>query len=476
MEIMNIMDRRGFLRGLGYGALGLAGSACASRAGGPWARPSKGERPNFVFILVDDLGWADTGCYGNTFYETPNIDRLAGEGMRFTAAYAACPVCSPTRASILPGKYPARPHLTDWIPGHKRPKAKLEVPVFNQELPLQEVTIAEALREAGYASASLGKWHLGHAPFYPGHQGFDVNFAGDHRGQPPSYFYPYRIPSVHEGQPGEYLTDRTTDEALRFIEQNADRPFFVYLSHYAVHTPLQAKQALIEQYKAKVRPDQAHRNPVYAAMVHSVDESVGRVLDKLDELGIAGRTVVFFMSDNGGLARVTSNAPLRAGKGTLYEGGIREPMIVRGPGVVEPGSLCHVPVTSVDFFPTLLEMARVTPRVKDIDGVSLAPLLRRQGRFQRDALYWHYPHYHPGGATPAGAVRCGDYKLIESYEDGRLELYDLKADIGEENNLAGQMPEKAAELRQMLHEWLEAVNAQMPSPNRDYEPAGKVGD
>jgi arylsulfatase A-like enzyme len=416
------------------------------------------------------MGWVDTGCYGSTFYETPNIDRLAGQGVRFINAYAACPVCSPTRASILTGKYPARLRLTDWIPGHKMPKAKLKGPEFHQELPLDEVTIAEALKDAGYRSASIGKWHLGKAPFDPEHQGFNVNFAGGYNGHPESYFYPYKVPPVPNGRAGEYLTDRLTDEALRFIEENRDRPFFLYLPHYAVHTPLQAKEAMIAKYRDKAKPGQGQNNPTYAAMIQSVDEGVGRVMDKLEALAIAERTIVFFMSDNGGLVPVTSNAPLRAGKGTLYEGGIREPMIVRWPGVTEPGAVCDTPVISVDFFPTILDMAGVKPRVKDVDGLSLVPLLKHRKPVHRHRLYWHYPHYHPGGAHPSGAVRDGDYKLIESYENGHVELYNLKTDISEADNLAEKMPEKARDLRESLHRWLETVDAQMPMPNPDYDP------
>ena len=468
---MKKLNRRDFLRTVGCGALGALGSAYLIRPGKAWAEISGGQKPNFVFILIDDLGWRDLSCYGSTFYETPHTDRLAREGMKFTNAYAACPVCSPTRASILTGKYPARLHLTDWIPGHKRPQAKLRVPEFNQQLPLEEVTIAEALKPLGYVSASFGKWHLGGKSFYPEDQGFDLNFAGDHRGQPPRYFYPYRIPNVQTGRKGEYLTDRLTDEAEKFIEKNKDKPFFIYLTHYAVHTPLQAKEELIARYRAKVKPGQAQKNATYAAMIQSVDESVGRIVRKLDELGIAGRTVVMFMSDNGGLVPVTSNSPLRAGKGTMYEGGIREPMIVRWPGVVEPGSTCDVPVTSVDFYPTILEIAgaKGVPG-QNVDGVSLVPLLKRTGALQRDAIYWHYPHYHPGGATPCGAVRQGDYKLIEFYEDGRVELYNLRKDIGERNDVASDMPEMAAGLRKKLADWRRVVNAQMPTPNPDYVP------
>jgi arylsulfatase A len=469
---MKKLDRRRFLKTLGHATLGAFGCASLSQAASVSAGPSGGRKPNFVFILIDDLGWTDLTCYGSAFYETPNTDRLAAQGMKFTDAYAACPVCSPTRASILTGKYPARLHLTDWIPGHSRPYAKLRVPQFNQQLPLKEVTIAEALKAAGYVSASFGKWHLGGKSFYPENQGFDLNFGGDHRGQPPSYFYPYRIPNVLTGQDGEYLTDRLTDEAEGFIEKNKDRLFFLYLSHYAVHTPLQAKPEMIAKYREKLKPDGTQKNPTYAAMIQSVDESVGRVLRKLDELKLADNTVVIFMSDNGGLIPVTSNHPLRAGKGTMYEGGIREPMIIRWPRVVEPGNSCSVPVTSVDFYPTILEIAGITDAVvENVDGVSLVPLLKRTRPLQREAIFWHYPHYHPGGATPCGAVRQGDFKLIEFYEDDRLELYDLKRDLGERNNLAAKTPEMARRLHQTLRGWRQAVNAQMPTPNPDHDPA-----
>ncbi len=477
---MRNVNRRQFFRTAGHAALGAFGSVFAARLGKAHSELPAARTPNFVFILIDDLGWCDLACYGSRFYETPNIDRLATEGMRFTNAYAACPVCSPTRASILTGKYPARLHLTDWIPGHKRPRAKLRVPDFNLQLPLEEVTIAEALKPAGYVSASIGKWHLSRPPgspdggksFYPDEQGFDLNFGGDHRGHPPSYFYPYKIPNILTGREGEYITDRLTDEAETFIEKNKDKPFFLYLSHYAVHTPLQAKKELIARYKQKVKPEDAQNNPTYAAMIQSVDEGIGRVMRKLHDLGIADRTVVMFMSDNGGLIPVTSNVPLRAGKGTLYEGGVREPMIVRWPGVTKPASECDVPVISVDFYPTILEIAGVkdTPG-HVVDGVSVVPLLRQSGSLQPRSLYWHYPHYHTGGATPSGAIRDGDFKLIEFFEDGRLELYNLKEDIGETKNLAPAMPQKAADLHANLDRWRRAVNAQLPAPNPDYGPS-----
>lgn len=480
------MDRRGFLKALGLGAAAVVvpgGLAVARRVSTP-----DRSRPNFVFFLIDDMGWTDLGCYGSRFYETPNIDRLARQGMRFTDAYAACPVCSPTRGSIVAGKYPARLGITQWIGGPNEPTA------YRHYLPLEDVTIAEALKEAGYATAFVGKWHLGSKDYYPQHQGFDVNIGGDSSGAPPTYFWPYKrnnraldeLPPG--GEEGEYLTDRLTDESIKFLEANRDKPFLLYLSHYAVHTPVESKPELTAKYKAKVEKMPEHEgprfvpvygryktrmvqdNPVYAGMVESVDDSVGRVMGKLDELGVADNTVVIFMSDNGGLSTVaregsTCNLPLRAGKGWLYEGGIREPMIVKWPGVVEAGGTCSEPVTSTDFYPTMLDMAGLPSRPEQhVDGVSLVSLLKQRGKPERQAIYWHYPHYHGSGSKPSGAVRAGDYKLIEWYEDNSVELYNLKDDISEKNDLAAEMPEKAAELRRMLHQWLERVGATVPTP------------
>ena len=444
--------------------------------------PRDSRPPNIVFILADDFGWADLSCYGSTYHETPNLDRLARQGMRFTNAYAACPVCSPTRASILTGRYPAHLNLTDWIPGRgDRPDQKLKSPAFNQQLPLEELTIAEALKPAGYTAASIGKWHLGAAPSYlPTQQGFDVNIAGTRRGSPPGYFYPYARPNRPEfalpglragGTDGEYLTDRLAREAARFIRENKDRPFFLYLSHFTVHIPIQPKPALLEKYQAKGIPERPHNNPHYAAMVQSLDESVGLVLETLDDLNLSDRTVVIFTSDNGGLSTregrhtpATSNAPLRAGKGHLHEGGIREPLIVRWPGVVEPGSVSDTPVTSVDFFPTIVEItgAQAKP-ARPIDGVSLVPLLRQTGPLPPRALFWHYPHYSNQGGRPGAAIRDGDYKLIEFYEDNKLELYNLATDIGETRNLAAQMPQRAKELRDRLDTWRKRMGAQIPT-------------
>jgi len=451
----------------------------------PQAVPSvAAAKPNIVFILIDDMGGADVGCFGSKYHETPNIDRLASQGMRFTDGYAACAVCSPTRASILTGKYPARLHLTDWIAGEgNRPSQKLKIPDWRMYLPLEETTVAKALKAAGYATASIGKWHLGGPEYYPEHHGFDLNIAGTHFGHPASYFWPYKGKShtvaglQDRGKEGEYLNDRLTDEAVKFIEQSKDRPFFLYFAHYAVHMPLMAKPELLAKYKAKTPPGE-QKNATYAAMVESVDDSVGRIMNTVETLGIASNTVIVFMSDNGGLwPQATCNAPLRAGKGYPYEGGIREPLIIKWPGATPPGSTCSVPVSSIDFHPTLLEMAGVA-QPGTVDGVSLVPLLKQTGAIRREALYWHYPHYWggvPSRVRPYGVVRAGDWKLIEFYEDMRVELYNLKEDVSEAHDLATDKPEKAAELRAMLHTWRESVGAQMPTPNPAFQgdPAGQ---
>jgi arylsulfatase A-like enzyme len=482
---MRQWTRRSFLRHLAAAAVGGPAALGRIAAAGSPGRKRPAGRLNFLFFLIDDLGWMDLGCQGSTFYQTPNIDRLAASGMRFTNAYAACPVCSPTRASILTGKYPARLNLTDYIGGARR--GKLIPADYVRHLPLEEVTVAEALEQAGYVTGFFGKWHLGGEGYLPDKQGFALNVGGYHRGAPRSYFSPYRNPQLADGPKGEYLTDRLADEAVKFLDKARDKPFLLYLSHYAVHTPLQAKEGLALIYKSKAarlpRPRgpkflpegkrmarQVQDHAVYAAMVHSVDESVGRVMAKLAALGLADRTAVVFMSDNGGLSTSegspTSNVPLRAGKGWLYEGGIREPMIISWPGKVEPGSVCDEPVTSTDFYPTMLAMAGLPLRPRQhCDGVSLVPLLKRSGRLRREAIYWHYPHYGNQGGSPGGAVRAGDWKLIEFFEDGRVELYNLKDDIGEKKDLSARMPAKADELRAMLHRWRRSVDARMPKPN-----------
>ena len=432
-------------------------------------------KTNIVLILADDLGWTDLACYGSDYYETPNIDRLAREGMKFMQAYSACTVCSPTRAALLTGKYPARLHITDWIPGQMPENPKLLVPDWTKYLPLEEVTIAQALHGAGYVSASIGKWHLGGEAYYPEKHGFDINVAGTEAAQPTTYFAPYHIKTLAEGTNGEYLTDRLGDEAVRFIEQHKDRPFFLYFPHFAVHLPVQGKQALVEKYRAKRRAGQRQTNAAYAAMIKSLDDTVGRVRQKLEELKLAEHTVVIFASDNGGRVPTTSNYPLRVGKGSCYEGGTRVPLIIHWPGVTKPGSVCETPVISMDLYGTILDIAAAPEGIRSgVDSVSLVPVLHGMGNLSRDALFWHYPHYQHyqlGGTTPYSAIRAGDFKLIEFFDDMRVELYNLREDIGEEHNLAERMPAKVEELRTHLHNWRKEVGAQMPSRNPSYDPS-----
>jgi len=458
-------------------------------------------RPNLVFILMDDLGWKDIGCYGSDFYETPNLDRLARQGVRFTNAYAACPVCSPTRASIMSGKYPANVGVTNFIGGHTRGRL-IDAPYVRQ-LPLEEVSLAAALREGGYATWHVGKWHLGERDYYPDRHGFEVNIGGCGWGMPNNgYFSPWGISTLADGPEGEYLPDRLMDEAIRLIKENDGRPFFLNLWDYCVHIPIQAKPEKIARYEAKARvlgldllpafeqgelfpcehkKDQhvmrrlLQSDPVYAAMIESVDENIGRLLQALEETGQADNTVIFFTSDNGGLATAegspTCNAPLAEGKGWMYEGGTREPLLVHWPGVTRPGGICEAPVTSPDFYPTMLEIAGLPLRPEQHqDGVSLAPLLRGEGAPEREAIYWHYPHYGNQGGTPGSSLRSGDWKLIEFYEDGRLELYNLREDVSEERNRADELPELTARLQRLLAAWRESVEAKMPQPNPDFAP------
>lgn len=445
------------------------------------------EKPNVVLIVIDDMGQRDCGAYGSTFFRTPNIDRLAKEGMKFTDAYAACPVCSPTRASLMTGKYPARLNLTDWLPGRgDRPDQRLNRPNINQQLPLEEITLAEALKKSGYFTGHVGKWHLGGTGFLPQDQGFDVNIAGDQTGSPRSYFAPYQnknasIPGLDDAPEGEYLTDRLGAEAVKLIAEHKDQPFFLYLPHYAVHTPLRAKADVIAKY-----PGQAvggrQSNPVYAAMVESMDDAVGAVLKALDDNKLADNTIVIFTSDNGGLATseggpfgATFNGPLREGKGHLYEGGTRVPFLVRYPGVVKPGSVCTTPVCSIDVFPTVLEFSGVTSDAQP-DGVSIMPLLKGDTIADR-ALYWHYPHYSNQGGKPGSSIRLGDYKLIEFFEDGRRELFDVRKNIGETRNIIEEKPDIASELSDKLTAWRESVGAKMMTPNPTFvaNPQAKNG-
>lgn len=484
------MNRRDFLKKCAATANGFILShfaltaGCASSGGSKKAALNQ-KRPNIIFIFIDDMGWRDVGFMGSKYYETPNIDKLAGQGMVFTNAYSNAPNCAPARACLLSGQYSPK-HGVYTVGSSSRGKSRLRklIPIENTtELDSNIVTFVEAIKPAGYVSASIGKWHLGDDPqFGPIAQGFDVNVGGYSAGHPQKgYFTPYNNPELSDGPEGEYLTDRLTDEALNFIETNKDRPFFLYLPHYAVHTPLQAKAELIEKYKNKPGSN-GQNNPKYAAMIESTDQGVGRIMDKLDELGLTEDTIVFFFSDNGGVRTITSNEPLRGGKGMLYEGGIREPMTVRWPGVVEPNTTSDTPVIGVDLFPTILEMAGVpTPEDKLLDGESIVPLLKGQGDLQREAIFWHFPAYLQGKAEgardqyfrtrPAGAVRAGDWKLIEYFEDGDLELYNLADDISEQNNLVETMPEKADELNTLLLDWRQEVNAPVPTElNPEYNP------
>jgi arylsulfatase A len=449
------------------------------------------QHPNVVILLADDLGWSDLGCYGGDLHETPNIDRLAREGVRFTQAYAM-PVCSPSRASILTGRHAARLHLTIWREGalgvpHDQ---KLIPPPAIADLPSSEVTVAEVLKGAGYLTFHVGKWHLGDAAHSPETQGFDLNIGGTHWGAPATYFYPFRGPSGSAGEfryvpgllgkPGDYLDDRLTDEALKLIAEAGDRPFFLNLCFHVPHTPIEGKEKLVAHYQGKLKPGLHHQNPGYAAMVQTLDDNVGRVLSELDQRKLSDRTLVIFASDNGGYVntnrglQVTDNTPLRSGKGSLYEGGIRVPLIVRLPGLTSPGQTCHESVMCTDFFPTITELCSSgsTPPAPagPLDGLSLVPLLKQpQSHLQRDALFFHYPHYYPT-TTPVSAVRMGDWKLLEYFEDNHIELYSLRDDPGERDNLALKQPERAAQLRKRLHEWWQEVGAQLPQSNPSYQP------
>jgi arylsulfatase A-like enzyme len=467
-------------------------------------------RSNVVFFLVDDLGVMDIGAYNpDTFYETPNIDRLAAEGMLFTHGYAANPVCSPSRYALMTGKHPSRPNSTNFFGGSRQ--GRFRPALVHAQMDLEEITLAEAFKEAGYATCFAGKWHLGPTEeFWPENQGFDVNIGGHSKGSPPGgYFAPYTNPRLESGPEGEHLPERLTREVNQFIEENHENPFFVYLSFYSVHTPLQGRPDLIEKYEQKaaqlsgideepefgpeeqvwpketvtvrqgkkrvqqtgqrlVRLRQQH--PTYAAMMESMDTAVGAVLDKLTVLGLDENTIICFTSDNGGLSTSegspTSNLPLRGGKGWLYEGGIREPFLIKAPGITQPGTVSNEPVVGMDFYPTLLNLTglNLNPQ-QHLDGVSLVPLLKNPAStLERDALFWHYPHYSNQGGFPGAVVRMGDYKLVERFEDGRVHLYNTADDLGEQNDLAESMPEKVAAMRNTLHAWYRKVDAKFLQP------------
>ena len=455
------------------------------------------KQTNFLFFLVDDMGWADIGANGSTFHETPHIDRLAKSGMRFTQGYAAGSVCSPTRASIMTGKHPVRVDITDWIPGQSnRPTNPLLHPEDRHSLPLEEVTLAEALKQHGYQTFFAGKWHLGKEGEWPTDQGFDINIGGHHKGSPPGgYYAPWTNPALKAKRKGEYLTERLTAESVKFLKsRDKTKPFLLYLSYYNIHTPIQPYKKRIDHYKSKaeksftgptpfeVEHDGKTRtrqdNPALASMVAAVDDSVGALLDKLEELKLDDNTVVIFFSDNGGLSTLGRigpgcNLPLRAGKGWLYEGGIREPTLIRAPGVTRPGSVSHKPMISMDFFPTMLDLAGLPLQPKlHVDGRSLLSQLKGNDTGQR-TLHWHYPHYHGSSWKPGASIRDGDWKLIEFYHYKNFELYNLAKDPGERTNLAKSNPSKAAELRAKLSAWQKQMKAKMPVPNPNYNAGGK---
>ena len=445
----------------------------------PLSSQAQDRPPNIIFMLIDDMGWTDLGCYGSKYYETPHLDQLAKDGMRFTQAYSACTVCSPTRAAVLTGKSPARLHITDWIAGHTRPHARLTIPEWTKHLPEAEETLAERLKTRGYATASIGKWHLGGADHYPEKHGFDVNIGGTDAGSPPSYFSPYKIATLTDGPEGEFLTDRLTTEAIGFIEKNKDQPFFIYLPHYAVHTPIMGKPDVVAKYQAK-KADGSHSNPVYAALVESVDDGVGRLRETLQKLNLSENTIFVFTSDNGGLSGTvgaqgwkpgpTDNSPSRLGKGSAYDGGVHIPLIIAWPGTIEPGTTNDSPVISYDHVPTLLE-ATGTPLKEGqvVDGESLLPLLTQKDILKREAIYWHYPHYHPGSATPYSAIRAGDWKLVEFFDDQHVELYNIRRDVGEADNVAAVEPDIAQKMQKQLHDWRTQVGAQLPVENELYD-------
>lgn len=456
------------------------------------------KRPNILFILVDDLGYHDLGYTGSTFYETPNIDRLASEGMVFTNAYAASPICSPSRAGIMAGKHPARLNLTDYIPGNRHygphKDQKLASHPFKLYLDNRETTIAEALREDGYSTFFAGKWHLGETrDYFPDKQGFDINIGGNNTGHPSGgYFSPYKNPQLPDGPDGEYLTDRLTTETIQFMAKTKDSPFFAYLSFYTVHLPLQGKPEKVKKYQERLKdmnygPDGFSKEgntytklvqnmPHYASMVESLDENIGRLLDALEKNGLTENTMVIFTSDNGGMATSsqtgnipTTNLPLRAGKGYLYEGGIKVPLIFRWPGNIVAESSSNKPVIGTDFYPTILDMAGIR-RAHDhaVDGISLKPLLKKNS-FKERPIFWYYPHYSGGlGGIPSAAIREGGYKLIRFFEDDHYELYNINGDTSEEYDLTTKLPKKANRLKQKLNNWLKDMAVQLPYENPVY--------
>jgi len=448
------------------------------------------DRPNIVLILADDLGAVDLGCYGADLIETPRLDALAKESVLFRQAYASAPVCSPTRAALMTGKHPARVGITIWAEGSLAgpQNRKLIQGESKHDLPQEEITLAERLHDAGYATGLVGKWHLGDGDHAPETQGFDVNVGGTRWGAPQTFFWPYRgsgrfgqefryVPGLPLGKPGDYLTDKLTDSAIAFIDSARERPFFLYLAHHAPHTPIEAPADLVEHFKTKLRPEMKHQNAGYAAMIKSLDDNVGRVLDHLKTCGLADKTIVVFTSDNGGyigidrrsgfIAPCTNNAPLRSGKGSLYEGGIRVPLLIRGPGW-QAGER-QQPAVTADLFCTLLSAAGIVPAENQpADGLDLTPILKSStAKLSRETLYWHYPHYYET-TTPVSAVRSGDWKLLDYFEDGHRELYNLRDDPTESRDLAAANSDKVVELAKELTQWQPSVGAKLPQPNPQY--------
>ena len=486
------VSRRRFLKTAGLAGAALAGGGLLSRleSMAAAAEAGTGEKPNILLINVDDLGWKDLSCMGSTYYHTPNIDRLAKQGMLFTNHYASAPVCAPSRACMMSGQYSPRHGLYSvWVTNPPPRNEHKVVTPKNRKFAPGIVTIAETLDDAGYANAHVGKWHIGDEGTGPKAQGFDVNVAGSTAGMPKTYFSPYKMKYLKNGPKGEYLPDRLTDEAIDFMRGGRNRPFFVNMAYYTVHClaagRLEAKQETIDRYKGK-KGEGRQCNPTYAAMVEIMDRNVGRLLDELDRLGVADKTLVVFTSDNGGWGPGTDSAPLRGQKGMLYEGGIRVPLIVRWPGKVKPGAVCDEPVINIDFYPTFCEaLGLEPPRNQPLDGVSLLPLLTGKAEtLGRDAIFWHFPAYTkrwPDNTTldtpfitrPVGVIRMGDWKLMEFFEEGRLELYNLREDPGETKNLASERPEKLRELHERMKKWRKDTNAAVPSePNPGYAPKG----
>jgi arylsulfatase A-like enzyme len=462
--------------------------------GMPLSAAETRKRPNVLFILADDLGWRDLSVEGSTFYESPNIDRIAKSGVRFTQGYAGCQVCSPSRATIMLGKTPARHGITDWIgaaegTGWKR-NTKLLPAKYVHALPASDTSLAESFLEAGYRTFFAGKWHLGDKGSFPEDHGFEINVGGHHRGSPPGgYFAPYRNPKMKDGPAGESLPQRLGRETAKFIDDHSTEPFFAYLSFYSVHGPIQSTKPLWAKYRAKAeklaKPDhrfivdrtspvrQVQDHPVYAGMIEAMDDAVGIALAALDRNGLTENTIIVFTSDNGGVSagdgKATSNLPLRGGKGRQWEGGIREPYYIAGPGVKLPGTTCDVPVIGADFYPTLLALTGQKARPKQhLDGVNLVPLLQGQKKIVSRPLFWHYPHYGNQGGEPSAIIRDGDWKLIHYYEDGRDELYNLANDVSEQSDIAAANADRVAKLRKRLDEWLAETGARMPVPNPNF--------